>query len=123
MKITEQEIFDIAHGVLDEKYPQDGFPRVSIAAEIAFMLFKYMEETEDWIPIEEELPQMHRHVALINKERRENCAPEIYVARCGFLNQIGAVTFWSCYGERAMDINSFTHWKELPPHKEIQNEN
>lgn len=71
----------------------------------------------DWINIDDRLPELHKHVALMDTNRYANngslTLENEHVVQVGFLNDWGE-KYWSVYGERGMSLNAFTHWHPLP---------
>lgn len=72
-----------------------------------------------WIAITERLPDLEQSVVLIDANRWENTGGDLVmnVRACGYLDSIGGMRFWSIRGERAIEVNTFTHWMPLaaPP--------
>lgn len=68
-----------------------------------------------WHRVWEGLPPVNVLVGLINVTRRQNDPSGDYpIAHIVHLSEFGG-RYWSCLGERAMTLDSFTHWCELPP--------
>jgi hypothetical protein len=70
----------------------------------------------EWISVDDRLPEDGLMVALMDKNRYTNNPINIkneHVVQCGYINDFHG-RYWSIYGERAMEIKSFTHWCELP---------
>ena len=71
----------------------------------------------EWIQVSEKLPDEHRKVALMDCNSYENQPDEVsnpHVVQAGYLTNIHGQQFWSIYGERGLNVNSFTHWMPLP---------
>lgn len=67
-----------------------------------------------WVNVRESLPELNELVVLINIDRLQNdIAGDYPVANVGHLSYFGG-HYWSCYGARAIMLDSFTHWCSLP---------
>jgi len=74
-------------------------------------------EAEDgWISIAARLPELGQSVALIDADGWENTGGDLQmnVRACGYLEEMGSTPYWAIRGERAKDVNAFTHWLALP---------
>jgi hypothetical protein len=68
-----------------------------------------------WISVDESMPEHQQSVALVNVNRWENVGGDWLrnVHACGYWDN-WAGGHWSVRGERAMTLESFTHWMPLP---------
>ena len=76
----------------------------------------------EWISVKDRLPELHIVVALMDcTSYRNNGNQEVnnpHVVQAGHLTHFGG-NYWSVYGERGLEVDSFTHWMPLPePPKE-----
>lgn len=68
----------------------------------------------NWTETAAQLPPLGELVALINIDTLQNEPSGNYpLARIGILSEFGS-KYWSCYGERAMCLDAYTHWCSLP---------
>jgi len=73
-----------------------------------------VKEAAAWVPISQRLPGINMLVALADWSTYQNDPSGEYpVSRTGHLAEFGG-KYWSCYGERAMNLDAFTHWLPLP---------
>lgn len=72
----------------------------------------------EWISVMEALPNNHKYCALMDTRSYANNGNRIvnneHMVKAGYLTSIGGIRFWSCHGERGVEIDSFTHWMQLP---------
>lgn len=79
-----------------------------------------MTTVEGWVRITPEtLPKVGQSVALVNVNRWENCPGTMRrnVHSVGYLTSMPGWTpscWWSIRGERASELDAFTHWFPLP---------
>jgi hypothetical protein len=70
-----------------------------------------------WYKTSERLPDPGDQVLLIT-ENRLWCTPvgvdEAHVTATGYLAHNGPDLYWAIFGERGMELESFTHWMGLP---------
>lgn len=64
-----------------------------------------------WVRVAETLPEKYQYVLLV-ADRYWNTPegmPSMKVTATGYLAELGHL-HWSIFGERAMTLESFTHW-------------
>lgn len=78
---------------------------------------EHLPRPAGWIAIADRLPDLKQSVALVHVGRWENCGGDMRrnVHACGYLNDAGHWRpYWSIRGERAQELDTFTHWFALP---------
>ena len=76
----------------------------------------YKAGKSGWISIEDRMPDRYQYILLVN-DRYWNAPDEMggpHVAAVGYLDEIGGQQYFSIFGERGMEIESFTHWMPIP---------
>lgn len=94
----------------------NAFKGHKLCAKVEAILLSLAElEASQWVSVKDRLPEPEKPVALINVHKWENCANDLErnIQACGYLS--AAAPYWSIRGERATDIDAFTHWKPLNP--------
>lgn len=69
-----------------------------------------------WVSVEDRMPEPRQSVALVDARRFENVGGDDWernIHACGYLDN-WARWHWSVRGERAISLDSFTHWLPLP---------
>jgi hypothetical protein len=72
----------------------------------------------EWIDINERLPELNVAVALLDVNTWMNTGDTEFSVNwhgAGYLSEFGS-KYWSVFGEpRSWDVNAVTHWMPLPP--------
>lgn len=73
-------------------------------------------ESHGWTRIKDGLPNHGQQVALITTKRFWSVpdgVPDANVTATGYLAEAGGSNYWAIFGERGMELDSFTHWMPL----------